>query len=235
MKEYNSVYLKDDERIKILITKKPLDAKNKEDIINLSSYGIKGENVAYNTQIHADNIRKVNHIEDLAFNEEEADGLITDRENIPLLIFTADCVPLIFYDKNKEVVALAHAGWRGTFLDIGGKMIDTMVKDYGCKAEDIQVIIGPAISKKNYQVSLELIEKFSMLGIDNYYDKKEDGYYLDLEKINEELLKRKGITNIEKTGLCTVENNDKFYSYRQDKGTSKRIGTLIQITEKRGI
>jgi len=67
--------------------------------------------------------------------------------------------------------------------------------------------------------------------VDNYYEKKGDSYYLDLWIINKGLLEQAGILkeNIEVTSICTVKENDKFFSYRLDNQTAKRIGTLIQI------
>ena len=149
----------------------------------------------------------------------------------PLLIFTADCVPIVFYDKKQGVVALAHAGWRGTYGNIAGEMVNIMTDKYNCKVEDIKTIIGPSVSVDNYEVSYDLIEKFVVLEVPNYYKENDGKYYLDLWQLNKELLKKYGILedNIKIIDFCTVRDNDKFYSYRLDNATPKRIGTIIQI------
>ena len=72
--------------------------------------------------------RRIKSNEDLAENGKEADGLVTSLKQVPLLIFTADCVPIVFYDKKQGVIALAHAGWRGTYGNIAGEIVEIMVK-----------------------------------------------------------------------------------------------------------
>ena len=84
----------------------------------------------YNTQVHGATVRIIKTIDDKENNGEEADGLLTSLKNVPLLIFTADCVPLVFYDGEKRVVGLAHAGWRGTYDNIAGEIVEILIKDY---------------------------------------------------------------------------------------------------------
>ena len=225
-------YLFNDENIKIAFTNRNVDAKNSEDMKNFSDeYGFNYDSIVFNTQVHGADVRIVKSGADVAENGKEADGLITNLRNTPLLIFTADCVPVVFYDKKQGVVALAHAGWRGTYGNIAGEMVNIMTNKYGCKVEDIKTIIGPSISVDNYEVSYDLIEKFAALEVPNYYKEVDGKYYLDLWKLNKELLKKCDILedNIKIIDFCTVRDNDKFFSYRLDNATSKRIGTIIQL------
>ena len=225
-------YLINDDNIKIAFTNRSVDAKNSEDMKKFSAkYGFNHDNIVYNTQVHGADVRIVESGADVAENGKEADGLITNLRNTPLLIFTADCVPVVFYDKNQGVVALAHAGWRGTYGNIAGEMVNIMTNKYSCKAEDIKTIIGPSVSVDNYEVSYDLIEKFAALEVQDYYKEVDGKYYLDLWKLNKELLKKCDILedNIKIIDFCTVRDNDKFFSYRLDNATSKRIGTIIQL------
>lgn len=225
-------YLFIDDSIKIAFTNRNVDAKNSEDMKNFSAkYGFNHDNLVYNTQVHGADVRIVESGADVAENGKEADGLITNLRNTPLLIFTADCVPVVFYDKKQGIVALAHAGWRGTYGNIAGEMVNIMTNKYGCKAEDVKTIIGPSVSVDNYEVSYDLIEKFAALEVPNYYKEVDGKYYLDLWKLNKELLKKCDILedNIKIIDFCTVRDNDKFFSYRLDNATSKRIGTIIQL------
>jgi len=105
-----------------------------------------------------------------------------------LLIFTADCVPVVFYDRKQGVVALAHAGWRGTYGNIAGEMVNIMINKYNCKIEDIKTIIGPSVSVDNYEVSYDLIEKFAALEVDGYYKEVDGKYYLNQDVFTEEEL-----------------------------------------------
>ena len=231
MREIVDGYLINDDNIKIAFTNRNVDAKSSEDMKNFSAkYGFNHDNIVYNTQVHGADVRIVES-RDNAADGKEADGLITSLQATPLLIFTADCVPVVFYDKKQGVVALAHAGWRGTYGNIAGEMVDIMTDKYGCKVEDIKTIIGPSVSVDNYEVSYDLIEKFAALEVQGYYKEVDGKYYLDLWKLNKELLKKCGILedNIKIIDFCTVRDNDKFFSYRLDDATPKRIGTIIQL------
>ena len=232
MREIVDGYLICDNNIKIAFTNRNVDAKSSEDMKRFSDkYGFNHDNIVYNTQVHGVDVRIVESGDDFIENGKEADGLITSLQTTPLLIFTADCVPVVFYDKKQGVVALAHAGWRGTYGNIAGEMVNIMVANYGCKVEDIKTIIGPSVSVDNYEVSYDLIEKFAALEVQGYYKEVDGKYYLDLWKLNKELLKKCGILedNIKIIDFCTVRDNDKFFSYRLDAATSKRIGTIIQL------
>ena len=232
MQEILDGYLINDDNIKIAFTNRKVDAKNSENMKRFSDeYGFNYDNIVFNTQVHGADVRIVESDSDINENEKEADGLITNLSATPLLIFTADCVPIVFYDKKQGVVALAHAGWRGTYGNIAGEMVNIMTDKYNCKVEDIKTIIGPSVSVDNYEVSYDLIEKFVVLEVPNYYKENDGKYYLDLWKLNKELLKKYGILedNIKIIDFCTVRDNDKFFSYRLDNATPKRIGTIIQI------
>ena len=232
MHEILDGYLINDDNVKIAFTNRNVDAKSSEDMKRFSDkYGFNYDNIVYNTQVHGADVRIVKSGDDFTENGKEADGLITNLRNTPLLIFTADCVPVVFYDKKQGVVALVHAGWRGTYGNIAGGMVNIMVANYGCKVEDIKIIIGPSVSVDNYEVSYDLIEKFAALEVQGYYKEVDGKYYLDLWKLNKELLKKCGILedNIIIIDFCTVRDNDKFFSYRLDNATSKRIGTIIQL------
>ena len=225
-------YVIEDSKVKILFTNRTVDAKNSDDVKRVcEEYNFNYTNLMYNTQVHGAAVRIIKAIDDRKNNGEKADGLVTSLKNVPLLIFTADCVPLVFYDKEKGIVALAHAGWRGTYDNIAEEIIETLAKDYNCERENIKVIIGPSVSGDSYEVSYELVEKFAVHKIDNYYKKCADKYYLDLWTINKDLLKRAGILdkNIMVNNFCTVKDNNQFFSYRLDNATAKRIGTFIQL------
>ena len=232
MQEIRDGYLIYDNNIKIGFTNRNVDAKSSEDMKRFSGeYGFNYSNIVFNTQVHGADVRIVESGDDFIENGKEVDGLITNLRNTPLLIFTADCVPVVFYDKKQGVVALAHAGWRGTYGNIAEEMVNIMRNKYGCKVEDVKIIIGPSISVDNYEVSYDLIEKFSALEVQDYYKENDGKYYLDLWQLNKELLKKCGILedNINIIDFCTVRDNDKFFSYRLDDATPKRIGTIIQL------
>lgn len=161
----------------------------------------------------------------------EGDGLITDLKNVVLRTYHADCSPLYFYDREKKVVGLAHSGWRGSYENIMGEMIQSFVDNYSTDLKDLRVYIGPSIKSCCYEVGQDLYEKF----LDRYPNysqafRKTDRYYLDLENLNYELareyLKEENIT---RSSSCTSCNNHLFYSYRKENGTKGRMVTGISI------
>ncbi|MCC5911878.1 MAG: peptidoglycan editing factor PgeF [Clostridiaceae bacterium] len=162
------------------------------------------------------------------------DGLITNRRNVPLLTFHADCVPLFFVDPVKKVIAAVHAGWRGTALKIGEETVTKMLQHFNCKVEDIIVAIGPSIGTCCYEVAQDVIDQFNT----NFTNTSrfvvsmgQDKYMLDLWEANRLILKEIGILdrNIIKSELCTCCNEDLFYSHRRDKGLTGRMVSIIEL------
>lgn len=154
-------------------------------------------------------------------NLKGMDGLITNQKDVALTIFSADCVPLLFYDPKKKVIGAAHSGWRGTVQDIAGKMVDIMTGRYGCQAEDIYVGIGPCIGKDNFEVGPDVKKEFEKLGkydILNkiFQPKGKDKYLLDLRSYIAHGLREKGIQQIEISQECTYGQPELFFSHRRD-------------------
>mgnify|MGYP000526744839 CR=1 FL=1 len=88
----------------------------------------------------------------LADTIKDTDALVTNLANVPLLLFFADCVPLLFADERQGVCAVAHAGWRGTVAQIGRKTVEAMQQSFGSCPEDIIAAIGPSIGQCCYEV-----------------------------------------------------------------------------------
>ena len=107
--------------------------------------------VAMSNQVHGDVVRPVTSADrkrDLYDPEGyEADGLVTDLPGVSLVIFGADCLPILLYDPVRRVVAAVHAGWRGTAIGIVTRAVEKMRDVYGSAPADILAAIGPGISK----------------------------------------------------------------------------------------
>lgn len=166
----------------------------------------------------------------------EADGLITNYANNILTTYHADCVPIYFIDTVKKVIGIAHGGWRGTFENISGKMVDTMIDVYNSSNKDILVGIGPSIGPCCYEISEDLGERFTNKYCDfkNILIKKEGRTFLDLWKINYFQVKEKGVPNenIILSSICTSCKTNKFHSYRKESGTNKRMVAAIGLVGK---
>ncbi len=166
---------------------------------------------------------------------EDIDGLLTNVRGIGLVTQFADCVPLLFYDPVKRVVAASHAGWRGTFGEIGRLIVEKMVEQYGCRTENILAAIAPSICKNCYEVDEPLYKAAAgipYLPLDEVIKKKEDGkYMLDLWECNRRILMHAGILpkNITVTDLCTNCNSHIFHSHRATKGQRGNLAAIIAL------
>lgn len=89
---------------------------------------------------------------DFADTIADTDALITDLPNVPLLLFYADCVPVLLADTETGAVGLAHAGWRGSVGEIALKTVQMMCRHYGCNPEKMLAAIGPSIGSCCYEV-----------------------------------------------------------------------------------
>ena len=95
------------------------------------------------------------------FNKNETitdcDALITNKSKYLLTLTVADCLPIYFYDKNKKVIALAHAGWRGIVSEISKEVVAKFVQHYNSNLNDIETYIGPHIRECHLLIFLELL------------------------------------------------------------------------------
>lgn len=162
------------------------------------------------------------------------DALITNKKGVPLISFYADCVPLFILDLKKEVIGLAHAGWKGTLLKIGNKTITRMNEYFGTLPGDCWVGIGPSISRDNYEVDDKVVNKFKRIFSDwrKLVVCKDNGYYnLDLKLSNYLLFRDIGVPEeqIIVSDYCTFKDKDLFYSYRRDNGKTGRMASIISL------
>ena len=158
----------------------------------------------------------------------KADGLITNKKNVFLGIVTADCLPVIFYDKKMGIVGIAHAGYKGLLRGIIQEMIKGM-KKIGSDLKNMKIAIGPAIGLCCYDVPIERAEVFenAFKGIKTY-EKRNGKYFLDLKSITRQILISEGIRkkNIEVSQMCTKDNLNDFFSFR---GEGQKFGEFVTV------
>ena len=184
--------------------------------------GLSEENVAIQKQTHSDIVRYVTSGGIVG----ESDAMITDKENLGLAIGIADCTPIFIYDPENKVIAAIHSGWRGTEKRILGKTIVKLKSEFNSKPEKLVAYIGPSISQKNYEVGKEVADLFD----DKYKIKKDEKYLLDVASVNYDMLINSGLKghNIEKSNLCTYEENELLHSYRRDgKKSGRSMGVIV--------
>jgi polyphenol oxidase len=186
-------------------------AQNRQRVIQ--HFGVSTAQVCILEQVHGNNVI----VAEPSWHHFQADAMISNQKNLLLVIGVADCVPILFYDPVKQAIGAAHAGWRGTSLKIVEKVLEAMADHYGSILRDLQVVLGPAISRKNYQVGPEVIDAFVKAGFpEHIYDPDGERYRLDVSAANVYLLEHLGVQHIDRLEPCTFADPSQFYSHRRD-------------------
>ena len=180
------------------------------------------ENLVLGKQTHSTNVRTVTKKDCgkgvlVERDYTDVDALITSEKNIPLIIHTADCVPVTFIDTKGRAIGNAHSGWRGTFGEISKKTVEKLKAEYGVLPNELFCTIGPNICQKCYEVSKELFESFEQkFGTSDSLVTGGDRYFIDLAGINRQILIESGVKedNIIMSDLCTCCRGDLFFSHR---------------------
>lgn len=196
-----------------------LDIKNNQKLI-ADYLKIERQNFVSPLQTHSANVKIVS---EGIFNYPDTDGLILTNNSCGIYLNFADCTPLIFYDKKQNVGAVAHAGWRGTAKKIAVATAQMLINDFGSKPKDICVLIGPAICSECYEVGIEVYKNFYKI------DARKERYYIDLKEINRKQLANLGIEKIDVCPYCTCCDNEYFFSYRKEKGTTLRHSAVLSL------
>ncbi|QOP40667.1 peptidoglycan editing factor PgeF [Sulfurimonas marina] len=178
-------------------------------------------------QIHSDIVHVITEEDDFN-NPPTCDALITDKKHTPLMVMVADCSPIVFYDPNKNVIAVAHSGREGTFQNITKNVLESFVNKYNSKIDDIDVIVGPAIGVCCYEVGKEIADEAQGLGLSFAIEEKNGSYYLNIPAILKKQFEELGIKNYTISDKCTCCNTDKYYSYRGE-GQTGRFSAVVEL------
>ena len=159
-----------------------------------------------------------------------ADAVITARKNFLIGVLVADCVPVLLYDREKEVVGAVHAGWRGTAGRILPDTIEMMQEKFSSSPLNISVAIGPSIKQCCYEVGEEVSQKIlEASGEGEYLIEKNGNSFVDIAHANKVQALDSGVLpeNIWVSGECTFCNPGKYHSYRYSKENAGRQGGFI--------
>ncbi|MCR5201812.1 MAG: peptidoglycan editing factor PgeF, partial [Lachnospiraceae bacterium] len=181
-----------------------------------------------------------------ALTHSDIDAQITNIPGIPLIVYSADCVPIMFADPVKKIIGTAHAGWRGTVAGIAARTVEKMQETYGCNPKDIHAAIGPSIGLNSYEVDDTVINglkecKYIDMSreFDSSYElyinaEKPGKYMFNLQLTNELILINEGLSkdHIYQTNLCTMEHHDIFFSHRFTNGRRGLNAGMIQMILK---
>ncbi len=191
-------------------------------------------------QVHGADVRVVHNQQEakpkpgVLGDDEYCDALVTNTPGILLAVKTADCVPVLIGDAKTGAFAAVHAGWRGTSASVVKKAINQLETEYGARAGDLRVAIGPAAKTCCYEVGTDVIDKFKELfpQSDHLFTPTRTGHArIDLHTANRDQLISVGVEpeKIHLAPFCTMDRNDLFFSYRREKSLHGRVGRLMSV------
>jgi len=185
--------------------------------------------VAHMCQVHGNQVLA---IEEAPAEPPVCDGLATVQQGLALVVQTADCVPLIFWDEDKKAVAAAHAGWRGALAGVPLRALACLKERFDSQPASIHVAMGPAIGACCYEVGDEVVgafrERFPHAeGL--FLPGGRGRNHLNLIEANTLQLTEAGVPSeqIYPSGICTSCDTQQFYSYRKEgKGVGRLMGVI---------
>lgn len=184
-------------------------------------------------QVHSGTVTCVTTPRDVRARAMRTDALITNREDVTLVMRFGDCVPVIVFDPVRRVIAIYHAGWPGTIKRIGRNVVEVMTAVYGSKPADLLAAIGPSIGPDHFVVKEDVAMQFrrefpdDLIRIERVDRAGKITY--DLWETNRLILEEVGVKNIETAEICTVCDKQDWFSHRGDKGKTGRFGVLLAL------
>ena len=194
--------------------------------INLIKTNLKTVN-----QIHSN---KVIFIEKANYKKKyQADGMITTNKNISLAILTADCCPIFIYDIDSTFICCLHSGWKGCYLNIVSEALKKINK-FKLNKNKINAVIGPCLSRNNFEVEDKFKIKFIKKNINNrrffFNSKVKNKKLFDMRAMIKNQFLEKGIRNIHNINFDTYSNKDLFFSHRRSTHLNELpTGRMINI------
>jgi hypothetical protein len=179
------------------------------------------------------NLLKQIHSSDVLISSEtselfvrQGDALITNRPGQAIGVLTADCLPIIFFDKIAMAIGVAHAGWRGSIAGIATKTVKAMGVNFGSKPEDIKVFFGPAAGPCCYEVSRDFEQNYFAQSLGRYKNEtflaRDKKYFFDNTKFNYLQLTQAGVKDISfDHNVCTICDH-RYHSYRRSGNSAGR-------------
>ena len=200
--------------------------------------GFDPEDLVTPRQIHSDIVLKVTRADRgkhlIHGASREGDALITNEPGVALVVFTADCTPILLHDPVTGAVGAVHAGWRGTASGIAAKAVRAMADSYGCDPKNIRAAIGPNIGLCCFETDGDVPAALrAALGPDTepFITQKGPKYHVDLKQVNALWLQRAGVTQIEISTHCTACRQDLFWSHRKVGLNRGSQGAIIYCKE----
>ena len=188
-----------------------------------SAIGLRSDGIVWMNQVHGTNVEVVDSGGDTI---DKTDALVTTTPLLALAVVTADCVPVLMADARAGVVAAVHAGRVGAAQGIVARALETMV-GVGARVNDVSVLLGPAVSGRNYEVPEEMADGVELALPGSRTTTRRGTPGLDLRAGIAAQLRTLGVSAIDVAPRCTVEDRDLF-SHRRDAPTG-RMASLVWL------
>ncbi len=159
-----------------------------------------------------------------------SDAMITKLRGVALSVVTADCVPILVFDKTNEIVGCIHAGWKGA---LSGIIKNTIIKirKLGLNSK-IYAGVGPCIGKKSYEVDNNFYKKFIK-------ESKKNKKYFKKKNKQKKLFNLRGFVTdklldlnirVDHVNRDTFRDKINFFSYRRSSILKQRdYGRCISV------
>lgn len=176
--------------------------------------GINPEKVVGARIAHGTNVA---YVEDASLKIiPDVDVLVSDKKDLFLSVTIADCIPIFFYESEKNIIALAHAGWRGVAGEIIKKAASSILERGGAIA-NIHAALGPGIGACHFGVRDDAAREFQYFP--ECIEKRNGELFIDLKAVIKKQcdilgIKREAVSDIEECTFCQPE---KYFSFRRDK------------------
>lgn len=191
--------------------------------------GMPADKIVSLEQVHGANVVFIDKASDLS-RREKGDAVVTNLRGVLIGVRTADCLPILVYDRKVEVVAAIHAGWRGLVAGIIQNTLSLMMRRLACKIENMEFAFGPCISQDYFEVGSEVIEAFrDAFGVRfSFQQQPNQKPHIDLVCTARMSCEDMGLyhRNLGEIGLCTFEREDLFYSHRRKPGEGRQFNFI---------
>lgn len=203
-----------------------------------AAVGFDWEKTVFTRQTHTDIVRVVDDTNAgeglLRPVEPECDALVTNTPGIALCAFTADCTPILLWDRKTGAVGAVHAGWRGTVAEIAAKTVAAMTAHFGTDPADVAAAIGPNIGACCFETGEDVPQALrECLGekAEAFIRPKGEKYLVDLKGANQAILENAGVKDVTLSTECTLCRPDRYWSHRR-VGTSRGSMAAIIVCEE---
>ncbi|XP_075994809.1 purine nucleoside phosphorylase LACC1 [Genypterus blacodes] len=175
---------------------------------------------------------------------ESYDAVVTNRPGVVLAAPGADCMPILFADPVSKVIGAAHAGWKGTLMGVAMATLGAMVREFGCRASEVAVAVGPSVGACCFTLEREQALEFQQIHPDCCPDPHADRPHVNIRLATRILLQRGGVlpehihddlvTDRPSVTPCTSCHPEAFFSHVRDgPNFGTQVGFLwIRETEE---